>query len=107
MRAASEIEDASEKHPVTPGQILPARELLGDLLMERNDSAGALAEYESSLARTPGRWNGTFGAARAAEKSGDRAKARAWYMKLQGLAAHADGGRPELESMRAFLAAGG
>jgi hypothetical protein len=104
MRSASDLEDASEKHPVTPGQALPARELLGDLLLERNDPAHALIEYETSLGRTPGRFGGTYGAAHAAEMAGDRAKARTYYLKLEALAAHADGGRPELDSMRTFLA---
>jgi len=104
MRAASNLEDASEKHPVTPGQLLPARELLGDLLLEKNDAAHALVEYETALARTPGRLWGTYGAAHAAELAGDRAKARTYYLKLETLAAHADAGRPELDSMRAFLA---
>ena len=105
MRTAADLEDASENHPVTPGQILPARELLGDLLLERNDAAHALIEYDNSLARTPGRFGGTYRAAHAAELAGDRAKARTHYLKLETLAAHADGGRPELDSMRAFFAA--
>jgi len=104
MRTAADLEDASEKHPVTPGQILPARELLGDLLLERKDPAHALIEYETSLGRTPGRFGGTYDAAHAAEMAGDRAKARVYYLKLEALAAHADGGRPELDSMRTFLA---
>jgi len=104
MRSAADLEDASEKHPVTPGQLLPARELLGDLLLERNDAPHALVEYETSLARTPGRLGGTYGAAHAAELAGDRAKARTYYQKLETLAVHADAGRPELDSMRTFLA---
>jgi len=90
MRDAADLEDASEKHPVTPGQLLPARELLGDLLLARNDPARALIEYEASLTATPGRFGGTCGAARAAELAGDRDKARSYYTKLQTLAAKAD-----------------
>jgi hypothetical protein len=103
MRSACDLEDASEKHPVTPGQIVPARELLGDMLMELDQPAQALVEYEASLRRTPGRIGGTYGAAHAAELARDRAKAREFYTKLEVLATHADGGRPELASMRAFL----
>ena len=103
MRSASDLEDASEKHPVTPGQLLPARELLGDLLLEQGQPAQALVEFEASLGRTPGRFGGTYGAAHAAELAGAREKARAYYTKLEALASHADGARPELASMRAFL----
>ena len=93
---------ASSKAPIIRDP--PARELLGDLLLERNDPAHALVEYETSLGRTPGRFGGTYGAAHAAEMAGDRAKARIFYLRLETLAAHADSGRPELESMRVFLA---
>lgn len=105
MRSAARLEDATEKHPVTPGSVLPARELLGDLLLELGDSAGALREYEASLQTTPGRFNSLAGASRAAERIGDRSKARAYFTKLEALCAKGDGSRPELLSLRAAFPA--
>lgn len=75
MRAAADLDDATEKHPVTPGQILPAREQLGELLLELNRPAEALAEFEASLTRAPGRFGGLSGAARAADLAKESAKA--------------------------------
>jgi len=74
MRAAADLEDATEKHPVTPGAILPAREMLGDLLSELKQPAQALKEYETALESSPNRFNSVFGAARSAELSGDKRK---------------------------------
>ena len=81
-RSAADLEDKTGKHPVTPGSVLPARELLGDLLMEMKRPAEAMAEYEKSLKETPNRLNGLYGAARAAELSGNPEKARALYAQL-------------------------
>jgi hypothetical protein len=104
MRAAADLEDKTEKHPVTPGSIVPARELLGELLMDVNRPADALREYEASLKVAPGRFNGVSGAARAAELSGDRAKARAFYASLVELGKASQPPRAELQTARAFLA---
>ena len=71
------MEDASEKHPVTPGHVLPARELLGEMLLELKQPALALKEFEASHKVEPNRFRGLYGAARAAELSGDHKKARA------------------------------
>src|SRR5262245_33725639 len=71
MRSAADAEDASEKHPVTPGYVLPAREQLGDLLLEQGQPAEALRAYEAALVVAPGRLNGLRGAQRAAERAGD------------------------------------
>jgi tetratricopeptide (TPR) repeat protein len=95
MRSAADLEDASDKHPVTPGSIVPARELLGDMLLEANQSAQALIEYERSLNSAPNRFHGLAGAAAAAERAGDVAKATLYREKLVQLAA-ADSDRPEL-----------
>ncbi|HEY6146618.1 MAG TPA: hypothetical protein VIZ69_02935 [Thermoanaerobaculia bacterium] len=81
-RAGAELDEKAGKHPVTPGSILPPRELLGDMLLELNRPAEALAAYEASLRSAPGRFNGLYGAARAAELSGDKAKAKQLYAKL-------------------------
>ncbi len=102
--AAADIEDVTQKHPVTPGSVVPARELLGDLLVELGHPADALKAYASSLRNAPSRARGLFGAARAAESSGDRAAAGKYYKQYLDLMAHADGDRPELEMARRALA---
>jgi tetratricopeptide (TPR) repeat protein len=103
MRDAADLEDRNEKHIVTPGRILPARELLGDMLMEAGQPALALKEYEASQQREPNRFRGTYGAARAAETAGDRDKAAGYYGKLLALAKDADAERPELMHAKAFI----
>ena len=103
MRSAANLEDASDKHPVTPGSIVPARELLGDMLLEANQPAEALAEYERSLNSAPNRFHGLAGAATAAERAGDAAKAKLYREKLVQVAA-ADSDRPELLTAKRFLA---
>jgi len=104
MRSAADLEDGTEKHPVTPGAILPARELLGEMLLELKQPAQAVREFETSMGREPNRYNGTYGAARAAELSGDLSKAKTFYAKLVTLCDKADTQRPELQQARTFLA---
>jgi cytochrome c-type biogenesis protein CcmH/NrfG len=104
MRAAADLEDTTEKHPVTPGALVPARELLGEMLLECNDPAHALQAFEASHRLEPNRFQGLYGAARAARAAGARDKARLWYTQLVTLAAQADSERPELTEARAFLA---
>src|SRR6185503_11817786 len=82
MRSAAALEAATEKRPVTPGQIIPARELLGELLIELNQPRQALQEFAASLQDSPNRFNGLFGAARAAELLGDKKTASDYYAKL-------------------------
>jgi tetratricopeptide (TPR) repeat protein len=103
MRAAADLEDTTEKHPVTPGAILPAREMLGDLLLELNQSAPALKEYEIVLEESPNRFNALYGAARSAELSKDRKKASAYYKKLVLLCRRSNNERPELRQAKVFL----
>lgn len=103
MRAAAELDDSTEKHPVTPGALLPAREQLGELLLELKEPAEALREFETSLQSTPKRFNGLYGAARAAALAGDRKRAETHYKQLVALCAHADADRPELSEAKAFL----
>ncbi len=103
MRSAADLEDRTEKHPVTPGPVLPARELLGELLLELNRPDLALLEFEAALRHSPRRFNATYGAARAAELSGDRNAAAKWYRELVGLCVHADTERLELRNARSFL----
>jgi hypothetical protein len=104
MRSAADLEDSTEKHPVTPGPIFPAREMLGELLLELNNPAQALKEFETSMQREPNRFNGIYGAARAAELSGDRDRARKYYTSLMALCERADSDRSELQRAKAFLA---
>lgn len=103
MRSAADLEDSTEKHPVTPGSIMPAREMLGDMLIELNQPEQAFREFETSLRDSPNRFSGLYGAALAAELSGDLKKASAYYEKLVALCKHADGARPELRKAKAFL----
>ena len=103
MRAAAEHEDATEKHPVTPGVILPARELLGDMLLQLKQPAQAMLEFEATLKTAPNRFNALAGAARAAKLSGDEEKAKTYYAKLISMCERADGNRPELEEARTLL----
>lgn len=104
MQSAADLEDTTEKHPVTPGAIVPARELLGELLLEVRRPQQALKEFEASLLVSPNRFNGLYGAAKAAELSGDRAKAATFYAKLTALGERSDNQRPELQAARVFLA---
>lgn len=104
MRSAAALEAATEKRPVTPGPIIPAGELLGDLLMEMNQPGEALQEFVTSLKDSPNRFNGLFGAARAAEMMGDKKTAGQYYAKLVALTGNADSDRPELRKLKEFLA---
>jgi hypothetical protein len=104
MRHAADHEDSTDKHPVTPGMILPARELLGEMLVELKQPAQALVEFEGTLRTAPNRYNALSGAARAAKLSGNNEKAKSYYTKLLGICDHADGDRPELQDARALLA---
>jgi len=101
-RAAAELEEKVGKHPVTPGPVLSARELLGELLLELGRPDEALAAFEASLAESPNRFNSLAGAARAAVRAGNRDKSREYYQKLVAQAGD-QSQRPELPEARAFL----
>jgi hypothetical protein len=103
MRAAADLDDTTDKHPVTPGAILPAREQLGELLLELKQPVAALQEFEASLGQAPNRFNGLYGAARAARLAADQNRAKTYYGKLLVLCRQADSSRPELEEAKAFL----
>jgi len=83
MTKAAELEDKTEKNPVTPGSLLPAREMLGDLLMELNRPKDALLQYELSLKNCPNRFNTLYGAGRSAELTGDNKKAAFYFAELE------------------------
>jgi len=104
MRAAADLEDASEKHVAMENRLYPMRELLADMLMAQGEAAAALKEYETSLKNAPMRLRGFYGAAKAADASGDAKKAREYFEKLARLTRHADGDRPELREAKQRLA---
>jgi tetratricopeptide (TPR) repeat protein len=104
MRAAADLEDASEKHVAMENRLYPMRELLADMLMAQGEAAAALKEYETSLKNAPMRLRGFYGTAKAAEAAGDAKKARAYFEKLARLTRHADGDRPELRETKQRLA---
>jgi len=103
MSAAAEAEEASDKHAVTPGNVATSRELLGEMLMALNRPEQAFVEFERSLKRDPNRLREIYGAARAAEASGDRETARDYYTRLLALTANHDTERPELTRAKVFL----
>ncbi|MCA1606112.1 MAG: hypothetical protein LC775_11720, partial [Acidobacteria bacterium] len=106
MRSATELEAASEKHPVTPGPIIPARELLGDMLLELKQPAQALKEFERALQDSPKRFYSLYGAARASQLAADRRKAHTYYAKIITLTSRTRSDRPELREARQFVRRG-
>jgi tetratricopeptide (TPR) repeat protein len=104
MRSAADLEDKSEKSAVTPGRIIPGRELLGDMLLEMKRPVEALQAFETSEQHDPNRFRGLYGAGKAAALAGDQAKANSYYEKLVVLVQNADTERPELMEAKAFLA---
>ena len=103
MQAAADSEDLTDKAAVSPGPIAPARELLGEMLLEAGSAKEALAAFEATTKKEPNRFRGAYGAARAAEASGNRAAARKYYLQLIEIAKSADSQRPELVRARAFV----
>jgi len=103
MRAAAGLEDASEKHVAMENRLYPMRELLGDMLMTQGQAAAALKEYEAALKNAPMRLRGFYGAAKAAEASGETKKAREYFDKLASLTRKADSDRPELREVKQRL----
>ncbi|MFL6795854.1 MAG: hypothetical protein ACJ8F3_00410 [Xanthobacteraceae bacterium] len=103
MSAASDLEDKTEKHPVTPGPLAPARELYGAMLLDRGMAKEALVAFQATLKKEPHRLGATLGAAKAAEKLGDAAQAQQYYADVTALTSTADPVRPEIAEARAFL----
>jgi tetratricopeptide (TPR) repeat protein len=104
MSDAADAEDKTEKHPVTPGAPKPARELYGVMLLESGNAKDALVAFEATLKKEPNRLGAYAGAAKAAEKSGESAKAQEYYGKVVAIADAADNSRTEVADARAFLA---
>ena len=96
MISAADLEDATEKSPVTPGQLLPAREMLGDLYLEMNHPKDALIQYELSLKNNPNRFNTLYGAGKSAELLGDSKKTKFYFNELLKLNNHSYSTRPQI-----------
>jgi predicted Zn-dependent protease len=103
MKIAADMEAKTEKSPVTPGEVLPASELLADMLMALNQPQEALIYYEDDLIQHPNRFNGVYGAARASELSGNAEKAKIYFATLTKIADQPGSDRPELSEARSFL----
>ena len=106
LTAAAALEDTTDKSAITPGPIAPAHELLGEMLLEANQPAAALKEFETNLKREPNRFRSVYGAGRAAESAGDRAKARSYYGQLVKICERGDRrARPDLDHARQYVGA--
>jgi tetratricopeptide (TPR) repeat protein len=105
LRRAADAEDILGKHPVSPGAFVPIREQLGSLLLEMGQAKEAQREFEAALKIYPGRFRGLYGAARAAEQTGDKENASRYYTKLAAQTAKSSGSRDELNHVREFLSA--
>jgi hypothetical protein len=103
MRLAAEMEDQTEKHPVTPGEVLPARELLADMLAELQHWPESLQAYEATLQKRPNRLNSLYGAGLAAERSGNSEKAHHYYTALTKVVSGTISDRPEVNAATRFL----
>jgi tetratricopeptide (TPR) repeat protein len=103
MKVAANMESNTQKHSVTPGEVLPAGELLADMLLAANQSAEALEAYELDLKDHPNRFNGLYGAGLAAERSGNPGRASVFYRQLITIAGSANSNRAELNAAKLFL----
>ena len=103
VRAAADLDAIMDKHPATPSSVLPARELLADLLLELNQPAAALVEYRAMLSTDPNRFRSLLGEARAAKQTGDTATAHDAYRKLVALSKPVSPARPELAEAMSYL----
>jgi hypothetical protein len=104
LRAAADREDRTDKAAISPGPLAPARELLGEMLLDAGQASAALVEFERTMEKEPNRFRGVAGAARAAAGAGDSVRAAALYRALLDLAARGDGERAELAEARRALA---
>ena len=105
MKLAAELEDGTEKSAVTPGPLAPARELLGEMLLEMNEPAHALEQFEATLQKEPGRLRALYGAARAAQLSGSKDTSQRYFREVLKVCSRADKrGRSEVaEAQQAIL----
>jgi tetratricopeptide (TPR) repeat protein len=103
VRAAADLDATMDKHPATPSSVLPARELLADLLLELKQPAAALIEYQAVLSTDPNRFRSLLGEARAAKQTGDAVTAHDAYQKLVALSKRVGPARPELAEAQSYL----
>lgn len=103
MQLAADMEDRTGKHPVTPGEVLPARELLGDMLLAMHQPEAALVAYETTLTTHPGRFNALYGAGQAAIRSGKTEKAAAYFQQLLAITDGGRSARPEIARVKKYL----
>jgi tetratricopeptide (TPR) repeat protein len=103
MNLAADMEDKTEKHPVTPGEVIPARELLGDMLLQMNKPAEALAAYEAGLQKHPNRFNALYGAGLTAEKAGNIQSAISYYTQLLAITGKDNNNRSEVVQAKVFV----
>jgi tetratricopeptide (TPR) repeat protein len=103
MQKAAELESSTEKHPVTPGEILPARELLADMLFDMGRYREAQTEYETALERSPNRFNSLYGAGLAAELGGNKSEAVFYYKKILEITATVKTDREQLKHAKLYL----
>ena len=103
MRQSAALEASTDKHGITPGAVLPASELLGDLLFETGHYDEALAAYRATLQLAPGRYNSLYGAGSSARSAGDDATAAAYFNELLVFANNGENRRDDMDDVRAFL----
>jgi len=103
MKSAADMEDSTEKHPVTPCEVLPARELYADMLLEMQQNENALQAYEAVLKKNPNRFNSLYGAGLASEKLNDKEKTTYYFKQLSEMIDSANCNRHELVAVRSFL----
>ncbi len=103
MQKAAALERNTSLHPLTPGDVVPAIELLGDMLLTLNKPKEALIAYEENLSNTPERFNGIYGAAIAAKQSGNQEKASLYFKQLIDLTKNSNSTRPEIKEAEEFL----
>jgi hypothetical protein len=105
MQSAAQLEDGTDKSAITPGPLSPARELLGEMLLESNEPARALVQFEATLQKEPRRFRSLYGAAHAAQLSGDRESSQRYFRELLRVCARSDKpARSELQEAERSLA---
>jgi tetratricopeptide (TPR) repeat protein len=103
MQKAAELESSTGKHPVTPGEILPARELLADMLLDMGRYREAQTEYETALKRSPNRFNSLYGAGLAAELGNNKSRAVLYYKEIVKITETVKTDREQLKHAKLYL----
>lgn len=103
MQQSAELEASTDKHGITPGEVLPAAELYGDMLLDAGRFEEALTAYQTALQRAPRRFNSLYGAGKAALGAADEALAKAYFDELLSMAGSAEDARTRIEEVRTIL----